>query len=144
MNIAGRRHFLAMAALSFSLLLLPQMSAAERIKRPTTAPEVWARTELYLGTNKLNGEVTDAEFESFVDSEVTKRFPQGLTILTGYGQFTNSNGALIREKAHVLILLYPAQLQEANKSIQDIRQLYKDAFGQESVLRVDSFSLVSF
>jgi Protein of unknown function (DUF3574) len=140
--MASRRHLLRIAALS--LALLPHAPAEERVKRPTIGAELWARTELYFGTNKIGGEVTDAEFAFFVDSEVTKRFPDGLTLLTGYGQFRNSSGALIREKSHVLILLYPPQTQEANKRIQEIRQLYKDAHGQESVLRVDSFSFVSF
>ena len=138
----SRRSFLTTAALF--LTFLPQVSATESVKRPTAAAEVWVRTELYFGTSKLNGEVTDAEFSSFVDSEVTRLFPDGLTLLTGYGQFKNSNGQLIREKSHLLILFYPPQTQDANKKIQDIRGLYKQLHGQESVLRVDSFSFVSF
>jgi hypothetical protein len=42
------------------------------------------------------------------------------------------------------VLLYPIQSEDANKKIQDIRDAYKTAFQQESVLRVDSFSMVSF
>lgn len=141
-NDASRRHFLRAATLFPALL--PQLSAEERVNRPKAAAEVWARTELYFGTNKRDGEVSDAEFANFVDLEVTKRFPDGLTLLTGYGQFRNSNGTLIREKSHVLVLFYPLQIHDAGKKIQEIRQLYKDAYEQESVLRVDSFSLVSF
>ena len=62
------------------------------------------RTELYFGTNRRGGEVSDDEFASFVDSEITPRFPGGLTLLTGYGQFLNSQGVLIRERSKVLIL----------------------------------------
>jgi hypothetical protein len=142
MSIYDRRSFLATAALFLSLL--PQASAEETIKRPTSNAEVWVRTELYFGTNKPGGQVTDLQFLIFVDTQVTKRFPDGLTLLTGYGQFRNSTGELIREKSHVLILLYPPQMQDANKKIQEIRELYKLAFGQESVLRVDSLSSVSF
>jgi hypothetical protein len=143
MSIANRRHFLGAAALMLSLL--PSASAEERLTRPTTGAEVWVRTELYFGTNKSNGSVvSDADFATFVDAEVTKRFPDGLTLLTGYGQFRNSNGMLIRERSHVLILLYPPQMRDASRKIQEIRELYKDAHGQESVLRVDSFSFVSF
>jgi hypothetical protein len=120
MYITGRRRFLAAAAL---VLLLPQISAAKTASRPTTAAEVWVRTELYFGTNKTSGEVTDAEFTMLVDSEVTQLFPDGLTLLTGYGQFRNSNGVLIRKKSHLLILLYPPQMQDANKKIQEIREL---------------------
>ncbi|MGH9631172.1 MAG: DUF3574 domain-containing protein [Bryobacteraceae bacterium] len=113
--------------------------------RPTAAPEVWSRTELYFGTNKPdNQQVTEVEFSAFVDTEVTQRFPDGLTLLTAYGQFRNSRGELIREKSYLLILLYPPQMQDVNKRIQEIRDLYKYAFSQELVLRVDSFSFVSF
>ena len=143
MIIKNRRRFLGIAALFVALL--PQASAEEAIKRPTAAAEVWVRTELFFGTNKpTGGPVTDLQFLIFVDTQVTKRFPDGLTLLSGYGQFRNSNGELIREKSHVLILLYPPQMTDANKKIQEIREAYKLAFGQESVLRVDSFSSVSF
>jgi hypothetical protein len=143
MSFDSRRCFIATTALFLTLL---PASGAEPVKRPRAAnPEVWARTELYFGTNKPNGEVvTDAEFAGFVDKEVTRLFPDGLTLLTGYGQFKDSNGTLIREKSHLLILLYPPQVQDANKRIQEIRELYKTAHGQESVLRVDSFAFVSF
>ena len=88
--------------------------------------------------------VNDAEFSQFVDREVTPRFPDGLTLLKGYGQFRNSVNIIIREDSRLLILFYPAQMLDANKKIQELRELYKTAFQQESVLRVDSFSLVSF
>jgi hypothetical protein len=114
-------------------------------RRPTEAAEVWARTELYFGTSRDGGQpVSDAEFSGFVDQYVTERFPDGLTLLTAYGQFRNSQGELIREKSFLLILLYPPQMQNANKRIQEIRDLYKTAFSQESVLRVDSFAVISF
>jgi hypothetical protein len=124
---------------------LPPVAAAGPPKRPTAASEVWVRTELYFGTNKPDNQpVTEAEFSDFVEREVTERFPDGLTLLTGYGQFRSSSGAIIREKSFLLILFYPPQQQDANKKIQDIRDNYKAQFRQESVLRVDGFSVVSF
>lgn len=125
--------------------LMPTTALAEPPKKPTAATEVWVRTELYFGTMKPdNQQVTEAEFAAFVEKEVTERFPDGLTLLTGYGQFRNSAGAIIREKSFVLILFYPPQQQDANKKVQEIRDSYKTSFQQESVLRVDSFSVVSF
>lgn len=57
------------------------------INRPTTTPAVWNRTELYFGTGRPDGSVvSDAEFQQFVDIQVTPRFPDGLTLLAGYGQ----------------------------------------------------------
>jgi hypothetical protein len=107
--------------------------------------ELWKRTELFFGTSKPDGTVVTAdEINAFVDNEITPRFPDGLTALTGYGQFRNSAGVIIQEQSIVLILLYPLSDREASKRIEEIRTAYKAAFQQESVLRVDSFARVSF
>ena len=137
-----RRALLA-AVVALGTLVPPASATAP--KRPTAASEVWVRTELYFGTNRSDGApVTEAEFSDFVGREVTDRFPDGLTLLTGYGQFRGASGAIIREKSFLLILFYPPHQQDANKKIQEIRDLYKAGFKQEAVLRVDGFSVVSF
>lgn len=107
--------------------------------------DLWRRTELYFGSQKPDGAaVTEAEFEEFVDEIVTPRFPDGLTLLTGYGQFRNSANVIVEEQSFVMILLYPRDDKEAGHEIEEIRTAYKDAFDQESVLRVDSMARVSF
>jgi hypothetical protein len=107
--------------------------------------EVWGRTELYFGSNKPDGTVvTEQEFKQFLDTEITPRFPDGLTLLTGFGQFRNSQGVIVQERSMVLILLYPLQRSDANQKIEEIRSRYKEMFQQESVLRVDSLAKVSF
>jgi len=106
---------------------------------------VWARTELYFGTNRTKDRpVTDDEFGRFVDAHITRRFPGGMTLRTTYGQYLNSEGELVREKSFLVILFHPRGMPGANQRIQEIRERYKHAFQQESVLRVDSLSLVSF
>jgi hypothetical protein len=138
----GRRSFLAAAVLTAAFDVA---RAAEPLKRPKTVAELWVRTELYFGTSRAAvGPVTELEFNDFIEREVTPRFPDGLTLLTGYGQFKNSNGELVRERSYLVILFYPRQTQDANKYIQEVRDIYKRWFDQESVLRVDSVSLVSF
>jgi hypothetical protein len=87
--------------------------------------------------------VTEEEFQHFVDTEVTPRFPDGLTLLTGTGQFKDSTGTIIQEGSKLLILLYPFN-QKSNRAVEQIREAYKDTFQQESVLRVDEQSCVSF
>ena len=51
--------------------------------------------------------MTEAEFREFVDLEVTRRFPDGLTGPKGDGQFRGEDNVLIKEQSFVLILLYP-------------------------------------
>jgi hypothetical protein len=118
--------------------------AADAPRHRPAAQEIWARTELYFGTARADGEVTEAEFVEFVDRYITPRFPDGLTLLTGYGQFLGSKGLVIKERSKLLILFYPFQFKGANRLIEEIRTKYKEKFGQESVLRVDSYSAVSF
>ncbi len=106
--------------------------------------ELFSRTELFFGLSRSNGpDVTEEEFQHFVDTEVTPRFPDGLTLLTGQGQFKDSTGTIIQEGSKLLILLYPFS-QTNNGAVEEIRKAYKDTSQQESVLRVDEQSCVSF
>ena len=98
----------------------------------------FVRTELYFGTAKPSGVVSEAEFLDFVDRHVTPRFPDGLTLIKGDGQFRNDGHTIVKEQSFVLILLYPYDaLDEGLRRIERIRTLYKDEFDQQSVVRVD-------
>ena len=110
---------------------------ADRQKRFQAS--AFIRTELYFGRNKPDGtEVSRKEFGEFLSGYVTERFPDGLTVLTGRGQFLNSEGEVERERSVVLILLYPVSARnEKSVKIEEIREEYKTRFRQQSVLRVD-------
>ena len=106
--------------------------------------ELWARTELYFGMSRAGGpDVTEQEFRRFLARVVTPRFPDGLTVLSGDGQYRGSSGVVVREPAKVLILFYPFS-HASSRSVDRIRERYKADFGQEAVLRVDAVSCVSF
>jgi hypothetical protein len=106
--------------------------------------QLWARTELYFGLSRQDApEISDEEFQGFVDRVVTPRFPDGLTLLTGYGQYRGGSGVVQRETSKVLILFYPLTLRR-NRAIENIRARYKEEFDQQAVLRVDDVSCVSF
>ena len=118
------------------------------IQRPAPAGErigarPFVRTELYFGTARPDGMVTEAEFRDFVDGQVTPRFPDGLTLLKGDGQFRGEGNTIIKEQSFVLILLYPyATRDKSSGHIERIRTRYKEEFDQESVLRIDDPSIV--
>src|SRR5262245_10893171 len=117
-----------------------QASAQENAGRQTRfEASPFIRTELYFGRNKPDGkEVTRKEFDEFLSGFVTERFPDGLTVLKGSGQFLNSKGDVERERSVVLILLYPTSARnEKHIKIEEIREEYKTRFMQQSVLRVD-------
>ena len=98
----------------------------------------FVRTELFFGTARPDGVVTDEEFMEFLDHVITPRFPDGLTLLEADGQFRGADGVIVKEDSFVLILLYPLEdFRESSRRINVIRERYKDEFQQESVLRVD-------
>jgi Protein of unknown function (DUF3574) len=101
-------------------------------------PLQFVRTELFFGTAKPDGTVTEQEFFTFLDAEVTPRFPEGLTVVKAHGQFTGADGVLIKEDSFVLVLLYPLEgADDRHKRIETIRRRYMKQFQQQSVLRVD-------
>ena len=135
--------------LVFVLVIVAPATAVAQKSNNAHVGGNWSRTELYFGTaisdgGVVTGEVTEEQFRAFLDSEITPRFPEGLTVLTGYGQFLNSTGVIQQERSFVLILLYPLSSQDSNRKIEEIRALYKARFNQESVLRSDTKNFVSF
>ena len=145
---------LGMIAVTFSLLIASPVDVTAQataqaqdravMRRPIPRGALagslnFARTELFFGTAKADGTaVTDEEFFAFIDAVVTPRFPDGLTLLKGDGQFRGENEEIIKENSFVLILLYPVEdFRQASRRINTIRRLYLEEFQQESVLRVD-------
>ena len=126
-------------AVAQSSRIAPDRAGAERlITKKRFLGERFARTELFFGSARPAGEVSEAEFKQFLDECVTPRFPDGLTLVTGLGQFRGANGLPVEERAMLLILLYPDETRKANSLlIEEIREAYKQIFEQESVLRAD-------
>ena len=109
---------------------------------PGTGAEAWVQTELYFGrgTDDTDSEITDEQWQEFLDTEVTPRFPDGLTVLDGYGQFLNASGVIASEDSTVLIILAPMDPTGATSAaLDEIREAYKVEFDQESVLRTDTY-----
>ncbi|MBE9193611.1 DUF3574 domain-containing protein [Gloeocapsopsis crepidinum LEGE 06123] len=93
--------------------------------------------ELYFGRSRPGGIVSEEQFQRFLRNVVTPRFPDGLTVFDASGQFRTSTGTIIREPTKVLILIYPNSPAK-RRAIEEIINLYKTQFQQESVLRVTS------
>ncbi|MFE9592292.1 DUF3574 domain-containing protein [Streptomyces sp. NPDC006294] len=109
--------------------------------------DAYIETRLLFGTQRPEGgpDVTDAQFMAFIDRSVTPEFPEGLTVQEGRGQWRDSNGVIERERSYELILLYPAAEARARDArIERIRDAYMQAYGQESVARLDEPTRVDF
>lgn len=109
------------------------------VTNPGVGAEPFTRTELFFGSSRPNDtEVTEEEFDAFIDDEITPRFPAGLTLLTGFGQFQGEDGEIGEETSFLLILLYPFETDgTSSELIEEIRDEYETQFEQESVLRAD-------
>jgi hypothetical protein len=94
--------------------------------------------DLYFGRNITGGgEVSEAEFQAFIDTEITPRFPDGLTTYDANGQFLDSSNTLIQEPSQVISLIFENTLQN-QAEVDRIIAAYKQQFQQESVLEVDN------
>ncbi len=102
------------------------------------------RTELYFGLSTTGGgEITEEQFDAFVAQVITPRFPDGLTIVDGIGQWREPDGHISHERSKLLILLHEPG-SAAAAAIEEIRAQYKSRFKQESVMRVTSMAGVAF
>jgi hypothetical protein len=105
---------------------------------------LWARTELYFGMGKPDDTfTTDDEYQHFIDEQVSPRFRDGFTVLTGRGQYLDPHGRMWHEPTKVLVLMYPPDASKST-AIEEIRSAYKKAFQQEAVMRVDGTTCVAF
>jgi hypothetical protein len=98
---------------------------------------------LYFGTGKAEGQVSQAEWQAFVDVVITPRFPQGLSIWPAYGQWRSATGTIIQEDSYVLNVIHEGE-PASEVAITEIMNIYKQEFQQEAVLRVESTVCVSF
>ena len=91
--------------------------------------------ELFFGRAGVSV-VTDKDWRRFLAEDVTPRFPDGLTVEDGSGQWRNANGAIIREASKHLIIVLPGAPDDAAK-LAAIRKTYKQRFRQESVMLLE-------
>lgn len=91
------------------------------------------RTTLYFGTARPKGSVSELEWQLFLRDEVTKRFPDGLTVWDAEGQWRTPAGAIDHERAKVLLLVH-ADTPVAREAVLAVIARYRQAFEQQSVL----------
>ena len=143
------------------LTTLPVGCAAHRpaVSSAATAPTLqgdpahpgstrgWVDTKLYFGLGPADDPkqgISETEWRSFLDREVTPRFPSGLSVLDVYGQWQGKNeSAPERLRSKMLIVDYP-DTEENRKKIEAIRAAWKQKTGDQSVMRVTEPAEVSF
>jgi hypothetical protein len=132
-----------MAAVLAGLLTL---TGCASLPPACVAPAEWmASAELLFGRN-VGGRlaVSDAAFAGFLASEITPRFPDGLTVLDAKGQWHDGDtNRLIHEPSKLVLIIFrddPAR----RLAIAAIADAYKRRFIQHSVLTSIRTACVSF
>ncbi|WP_159107408.1 DUF3574 domain-containing protein [Azospirillum sp. B506] len=134
-----------------SLLLLTAPAAAQVAPAPAPlscaayAAGAMIEAQLFFGRN-IGTElgVSERAWTDFLDGEVTPRFPNGLTVTDGAGQWRDTeSGHLVREPSKILTLLADGD-SATLRLIHDIVDLYKQRFHQQSVALVVRPVCVSF
>jgi Protein of unknown function (DUF3574). len=110
---------------------------------PAPAAESWVKTELYFAIAPAEAEglglsAAEGVWRSFLDEEVTPRFPDGLTVLDAHGQWREEGRSEPgRERSRVLVIVHPATPAK-RAGIEAIREAYKARTGEQSVLAVET------
>ena len=108
---------------------------------PIPAPEKWVRTEIYFGLAPYEAEglglsAAEGSWRAFLDEEVTPRFPDGFTVLDGYGQW-REGGELSRVRSRVLVIVHP-DTPAKRAGIDALREAYRARTGTKIVLAVET------
>lgn len=91
------------------------------------------RAELFFGRAIANGHrVSEAQWARFLARELTPRFPDGLTVLDGQGQWRDGGGAIMREPSTIVIVV-TANDVPARAALAAVAEAYKQRFKQKSV-----------
>ena len=100
------------------------------------------RTELYFGLTWPDGRlITDGQWQAFLDTCISPRFPAGLSVVPARGQWQMADGTVVQEGSRLVVLLHDARRRAA---LDTIVEAYKARFEQEAVLRVSSRAQVGF
>jgi hypothetical protein len=122
------------------------LSGCASLPQPCLPPaQTMASAELVFGRNigdRLG--VSDAAFANFVATEITPRFPDGLTVIDARGQWHDSTrGILVREPSKVVLITFPDEAPKRSGLVA-IADAYKKTFRQQSVLTSVRSACVSF
>jgi hypothetical protein len=120
--VTGARWQAPVGAQGFSAVMECGTSSASQV-----------RTTLYFGLARPKGSVSELEWQIFLRDEVTKRFPDGLTVWEAEGQWRTPAGSIDYEQSKVLLLVHPDKAA-ARQSVQGVIEAYRKAFDQQSVL----------
>jgi hypothetical protein len=86
-----------------------------------------------VGTLLFGGDVTVAQWADFVRNIVTPRFPDGLTVWEGAGQWRDPATGRVGAESSRVLLIAAAPSPATGRGFSEIADAYKAMFHQKSV-----------
>ena len=121
-----------MRAALFALALLAGTPAAAATLPCPASLHAVRTAQLFFG-EPASGE---AGWKSFVDEEMTPRFPDGLSVFDAYGQWRRPDGPISREASKMVLIVLPGRADDQAR-LDALIDAYKSRFHQLSVLLVE-------
>ena len=133
-----------LAILTLVALLVTGCVSIDIDRTPGCSGEIWLESTLYLGRTMNRATISEEAWQSFVETDVTLRFPDGFTFLNGHGAWRNAkSGKTMYEKSTLLIILHPDTIEKSEK-ITEVAEAYRTTFNQEAVLNSNKQVCVEF
>jgi len=107
----------------------------------------WVDTRLFFGLGPADHPeqgISEVQWRSFLDKEVTPRFPDGLTVIDVYGQWQGKQETAPERLHSKLLVIYYPDTPDNRGKVEAIRAAWKQRTGDQSVLRVTQPADVSF
>jgi len=102
------------------------------------------KSELYIAVGDEKSELPAGAWDQFLKEVVSSRFPNGITVLSGEGQWFNQHLAAHQNlKLKVIAIIHDPSPDDRAK-IDEIRSIWKERYPCESVLKVEQEVEVSF
>ena len=136
---ANWRTFARITIVALLTIALTPPSQAEDRKSPAPAPNrsaaTWIRTELYVGMSEGgHPDVTPQKWNDYLELELAPRFPGGVFVLDGYGQWKGIKTGAIETSRSRIILLFSPDTPADRAAIEAVRIAWTKATGYDSIL----------
>ena len=107
--------------------------------------EEFGEFSVFFGRSDATGAevVSEEAWEEFLADTVTPRFPDGLTVMDGRGQWQPETGTIQKERTKVLYILTGTGDGE-QRLLDEISEEYKRRFEQETVLMTSGTTCAAF
>ena len=129
-----------MRGLGYVLLILSLASVSTALAAQDPEPACHAGQQPKLMAELTFGRdigrhvgVSEAAWRRFLDREITPRFPDGLTVVSAFGQWRDrSTGRVVREPSKLVMIVLPGHPDDQAR-VESIVAAYKRQFQQQSV-----------